>query len=160
MIRTRIHAALCLVALAAGVAACGPPAARGLHTQERADYDPLEPLNRKVFWFNDHVDRYVLEPVAKGWDRIAPDPVERSVSNFFVNLRSPVVVGNDLLQGKVKDGASDLGRFAVNTTVGVVGFFDYATRLGLPKHVEDFGQTLGWWGVPAGPYLVLPLLGP
>ncbi len=160
MSSTRIRAALCVVALTVGLAACGPPAARGLHNEARTDYDPLQPLNRKIFWFNDHVDQYLLEPVARGWDRIAPDVVERSVSNFFVNLRSPLVVLNDLLQAKPKDAASDVGRFAVNTTVGVVGFFDYATPLGLPQHAEDFGQTLGWWGLPAGPYLMLPLLGP
>ena len=111
-------------------------------------------MNRKVFWFNDRLDVYVLEPVAKGWNHVASKPVQRSVSNFFTNLRSPIVVVNDLLQGKVKNGASDVGRFAVNTTIGVLGFFDRATPLGLEQHVEDFGQTLGWWGVPAGPYLV------
>lgn len=160
----RVRTALCLVALTAactvGLTACGPPASRGLHTEARTDYDPWQPLNRKIFWFNDHVDRYVLEPVARGWDWIAPDVVERSVSNFFVNLRAPIVVLNDLLQAKPKNAASDVGRFAVNTTVGVVGFFDYATPLGMPQHSEDFGQTLGWWGLPAGPYLVLPVFGP
>jgi len=157
---TRMGAALCLTLLCLGAAACGPPAGRGLHNDVRAEYDPLQPLNRKVFWLNDKVDTYVLAPVARGWDRIAPDPVERSVANFFSNIRTPIVVGNDLLQGKLKDGASDVARFAVNTTVGVAGFFDYATPLGLPRHVEDTGQTLGWWGLPAGPYLVIPLLGP
>lgn len=164
MSSTRIRAALCLVAVsvlaATGLTACGPPASRGLHTEAQTDYDPWQPLNRKVFWFNDHVDQYVLEPVARGWNWIAPEVVERSVSNFFVNLRSPIVVLNDLLQAKPKNAASDIGRFAVNTTVGVVGFFDYATPLGMPQHSEDFGQTLGWWGLPAGPYLVLPVLGP
>jgi phospholipid-binding lipoprotein MlaA len=159
MIWTRFRAALCLVVLTSTLAACAPPVARGVHVP-RTDYDPLQPLNRKVFWFNDKADVYVLEPAAKGWDHIAPDRVQRSVSNFFVNLRSPIVIVNDVLQGKVKNGVSDLGRFAVNTTVGVAGFIDYATPLGLEQHVEDFGQTLGWWGVPPGPYLVLPLLGP
>jgi phospholipid-binding lipoprotein MlaA len=156
----RIRAALCLVVLTVGLAACGPPAARGLHNEARTDYDPLQPLNRKIFWFNDHVDQYVLAPVARGWDRIAPDVVERSVANFFVNIRSPIVILNDLLQAKPKNAASDVGRFAVNSTVGVVGLFDYATPLGLEQHSEDFGQTLGWWGLPAGPYLMIPLLGP
>jgi phospholipid-binding lipoprotein MlaA len=160
MIWTSPRAALCLAVLAAGLAACGPPATRGRLVQVRTDYDPLQPLNRKVFWFNDQLDVRVLAPVAKGWNRIAPDPVQRSLSNFFVNLRSPIVIVNDVLQGKVKNGASDFGRFAVNTTVGVVGFFDYATPLGLAQHVEDFGQTLGWWGLPPGAYLVIPLLGP
>jgi len=159
MIWTRFRATLCLAVLTSTLAACAPPVTRGVHVA-RTDYDPLQPLNRKVFWLNDKADVYVLEPVAKGWDHIAPNPVQRSISNFFVNLRSPIVIVNDVLQGKVENGVSDLGRFAVNTTVGVVGFFDYATPLGLEQHVEDFGQTLGWWGVPPGPYLVLPLLGP
>lgn len=124
------------------------------------DYDPLQPLNAKIFWFNDKVDTHVLTPVATGWDRVAPRPVRQSISNFFTNLNTPIVAANDVLQGKVKDGAVDVGRFAVNTTVGVLGFLDPATRWGLEQHVEDFGQTLGRWGVPSGPYLVLPFLGP
>jgi phospholipid-binding lipoprotein MlaA len=160
MTGTRLPVALCLVIAMAGLAACASPAMRGLHVEARTDYDPLQPLNRKVFWFNDKVDDYVLAPVAKGWDKIAPHRVQRGVSNFFVNLRSPIVIVNDVLQGKPKNGVSDLGRFAVNSTVGVAGFIDYATPLGLEQHGEDFGQTLGWWGVPAGPYLVLPILGP
>ncbi|MBI3768284.1 MAG: VacJ family lipoprotein [Deltaproteobacteria bacterium] len=160
MIWTSTRVALCLAVLTTGLAACGPPATRGHLVQTRTDYDPLQPLNRKVFWFNDRLDVYVLAPVAKGWNRVAPDPVQRSLSNFFVNLRSPIVIVNDVLQGKVKNGASDFGRFAVNTTVGVVGFFDYATPLGLEQHVEDFGQTLGWWGLTPGAYFVIPLLGP
>jgi phospholipid-binding lipoprotein MlaA len=158
-----VRAAVYVVVLTAGIAACGPPASRTgvLHASGgRPDYDPLEPMNRKVFWFNDKVDVYVLEPVAKGWDRIAPDPVQRSVANFFANIRFPIVFVNDVLQGKPQRSAEDFGRFAINTTVGVVGFFDYAARLGLEPHVEDFGQTLGWWGVPAGPYLVWPIVGP
>ena len=161
MISTRIHAALLAALMAAVLAACAPTATRGIHHAEaRADYDPLQPMNRKVFWFNDKLNVYVLEPITKGWNHVASKPVQRSVSNFFTNLRSPIVVVNDLLQGKVKNGASDVGRFAVNTTIGVLGFFDRATPLGLEQHVEDFGQTLGWWGVPAGPYLVIPIIGP
>jgi phospholipid-binding lipoprotein MlaA len=124
------------------------------------EHDPLEGLNRKMFWFNDKIDVYVLAPVATGWTKVSPRCVRTSMSNFFGNLRFPIVTINDLLQGKVKDSASDVGRFAVNTTVGVLGFFDPASRWGLEKHEEDFGQTLGVWGVPPGPYLVLPFLGP
>ncbi len=124
------------------------------------EYDPLQNVNRKIFWFNDKVDGWALEPVARGWDKIAPDRVQQSISNFFQNLRFPIVATNDLLQGKVVASASDVGRFGVNTTVGVLGFFDPASRWGLVKHDEDFGQTLGVWGVPPGPYLVLPLFGP
>jgi len=126
----------------------------------RPDYDPLEPMNRKIFWFNDKVDTYVLEPVATGWDWVMPHVVQRSISNFFTNLRFPINTINDLLQGKLKHSAVDVGRFAVNTTVGVLGFFDPATGWGLEAHQEDFGQTLGVWGVPPGAYLVLPIVGP
>jgi phospholipid-binding lipoprotein MlaA len=125
-----------------------------------AEYDPLEPFNRKIFWFNDKVDVYVLEPAAKGWDFVVPRRVETSISNFFFNLRFPIETLNDLLQGKFRYAASDVGRFVVNTTVGVAGFFDPATGWGMPLHWEDFGQTLGWWGAGPGAYLVLPILGP
>jgi phospholipid-binding lipoprotein MlaA len=127
---------------------------------EESNHDPLEGYNRGMFWFNDKVDVYVIEPVATVWDKIMPDPVQRSIRNFFGNLRFPIVAGNALLQAKFKQAASDVGRFAVNTTVGVAGFFDPATGWGLPAHDEDFGQTLGYWGTPPGPYLVLPFLGP
>jgi phospholipid-binding lipoprotein MlaA len=124
------------------------------------DHDPIEGFNRKIFWFNDKVDTYALEPVARGWAWVAPRRVRTSIKNFFDNLRFPIVTVNDLLQAKPKAAGSDVARFAVNTTVGVLGFFDPAAGWGLVKHNEDFGQTLGVWGVPAGPYVVLPLLGP
>jgi len=127
---------------------------------EAREHDPLEPVNRKIFWFNDKVDVWLLEPVATGWDWVAPDQVQRSVSNFFTNLRFPIVTVNNLLQGKLQHSTTDLARFVVNTTIGVAGLFDPATGMGLERHGEDFGQTLGWWGVGPGPYLVLPLLGP
>ena len=126
----------------------------------QANHDPLEGYNRKMFWFNNQVDHYVLKPVATGWSKITPERLRQSVSNFFQNLRFPVVVLNDLLQLKLKDTGSDIGRFAVNTSVGVLGFFDPASGWGLAAHDEDFGQTLGYWGVPSGPYLVLPFFGP
>jgi phospholipid-binding lipoprotein MlaA len=122
--------------------------------------DPIEGVNRKIFWFNDHVDAYVLEPVATGWAKVAPTRVRTSVANFFDNLRFPIVTVNDLLQAKPLAAGEDVARFGVNTTVGVLGFFDPATGWGLDKHEEDFGQTLGVWGVPGGPYVVIPLLGP
>lgn len=122
--------------------------------------DPLETMNRGVFWFNDQLDIYALEPVARGWHWLMPDRVETCVSNFFANLRFPTTTLNNLLQGKVVNAGSNVGRFVVNTTVGVVGLFDPATDWGMPEHDEDFGQTLGVWGVPPGPYLVLPLFGP
>jgi phospholipid-binding lipoprotein MlaA len=122
--------------------------------------DPWRGVNRPIFTFNDKLDRWVLEPVARAWDWVAPDRVQRSVANFFTNLRFPIVAVNDLLQAKPRHMAVDFARFAVNTTVGVAGFLDPATRIGLEKFEEDFGQTLGVWGVPSGPYLVLPVFGP
>src|SRR5262245_3087007 len=122
--------------------------------------DPLESFNRKIFWFNDKVDSYVLAPTAKGWNYVVPDEIQTCLTNFFYNLRFPIQTVNDLLQGKVQRAASDVGRFFVNTTVGVAGFFDPASSVGLDFQWEDFGQTLGWWGVGTGPYLVLPILGP
>lgn len=144
---------LCTVALAAGLGAAPALAEEGEH-------DPIEGFNRKIFWFNDKVDVYVLEPVAKGWDFVAPDPVQKGVSNFFYNIRFPIYLINNVLQGKPIDAGKDIGRFAVNTTVGVLGFMDPATGWGMPRDNEDFGQTLGVWGLGAGPYLVVPLLGP
>jgi phospholipid-binding lipoprotein MlaA len=125
-----------------------------------ADYDPWQRMNRGIFWLNDRADHYVLEPVAKGWDVIMPEPAETSVSNFFTNLRFPVVMLNNVLQGKPGDAAIDVGRFMVNTTFGIGGLFDPATIWGLERHSEDFGQTLGVWGAQSGPYIMLPLLGP
>ena len=128
--------------------------------EEGADYDLWQKMNRGIFWFNDRADVYVLEPVAKGWDIVMPERAETGISNFFANLRFPVVMANNLLQGKPGAAAIDVGRFMVNSTFGIAGLFDPATIWGLQRHNEDFGQTLGVWGVPPGPYLVLPLLGP
>jgi phospholipid-binding lipoprotein MlaA len=128
--------------------------------EARAVYDPLETMNRGIFSFNETCDRWVLEPVATGWDFVMPHPVQRGISNFFGNLTFPRRFVNDLLQGKLRKAGDDLGRFAINTTVGLLGFFDPATDFGFPPTDEDFGQTLGVWGVPPGPYLVLPLVGP
>jgi phospholipid-binding lipoprotein MlaA len=136
----------------------GKPRAAAEET-ERAN-DPLEPLNRAVYAFNDKLDRYLLKPVATGYRAAIPAPVRTGVSNFFRNLREPAVLVNDALQGKFKEAASDLGRFLTNTTLGVFGLVDVASHFGLEHHNEDFGQTLAVWGVGEGPYLVLPLLGP
>jgi phospholipid-binding lipoprotein MlaA len=127
---------------------------------DAAEHDPWEGLNRKMFVFNDKLDVYALEPAATGWSKVTPLRLRTSISNFFSNLRFPIVTANDLLQGKVLAAGNDIGRFAVNTTVGVLGFFDPASGWGLESRDEDFGQTLGVWGVPSGPYLVIPLLGP
>lgn len=122
--------------------------------------DPLEGFNRAMYTFNDKLDKYALKPLAKGYRAITPAPVSKGISNFFGNLHDPVIMLNNLLQGKPGQAVSDLGRFLVNTTVGIAGLFDVASRWGLQKHNEDFGQTLAVWGVGDGPYLVLPFFGP
>ena len=125
-----------------------------------SDDDPLEPINRAIFGFNEVIDDAVLEPVAKGYRAITPDPVEKSVSNFFNNLGEINNIFNSTLQLKLDKTLSSSARFVINSTVGVFGLFDIATSLGIERHREDFGQTLGHYGVPAGPYLVLPFFGP
>ncbi len=122
--------------------------------------DPLEPLNRGIYQFNDIVDKGVIKPVAQGYKAVTPDVVRTGVGNVFSNLDDVIVIANDLLQLKLPQAASDLSRFIVNTTFGILGLVDVATPWELPKHNEDLGQTLGYWGVGNGPYLVLPFLGP
>ncbi len=121
--------------------------------------DPLEPLNRSIYHFNDVVDKTVVKPVATGYKNAVPGPVRTGIGNFFSNLNDMVVFFNDLLQLNLSQGASDFSRTFWNSTIGVAGVFDVATSFDLPKHDEDFGQTLGYWGVGSGPYLVLPFLG-
>jgi phospholipid-binding lipoprotein MlaA len=122
--------------------------------------DPLEGYNRVMYSFNDTVDSAILKPVAQGYDFIMPSPVNKGVSNFFSNLNDITVVINDVLQFKFMQAFHDTSRFAINTTVGIVGLMDVASDFGYKKHNEDFGQTLGAWGLGTGPYIVLPLLGP
>ena len=122
--------------------------------------DPIESLNRQVFEFNEVVDRAILKPVAQAYEFVLPEPVRDCVSGMFSNLREPSNAINNLLQGKPADAFSDTCRFVVNTTVGLLGCFDPARQMGLEKHNEDFGQTLGRWGIGSGPYLVVPILGP
>jgi len=138
------------------VTAC---ASTGEEAPPTAVYDPFEGFNRQIYAFNDGVDRAVLEPVAKGYRAITNEPVRGGVSNFLTNLNQPVVFANTVLQGKPGAAIDTFARFAVNSTVGIGGVIDVATTLDVPEHREDFGQTLGVWGVPNGPYLVLPLLG-
>ena len=122
--------------------------------------DPFEDFNRKTASFNTGFDTIVLKPAAKGYSEVLPTPVQTAVTNAFANLSDPWTAINQLLQGRVKLAASDTGRFLLNSTAGVGGLFDVATPLGLARHQEDIEQTLGVWGVPQGPYVVLPLLGP
>lgn len=147
---------LCLLSLCL-LLLCGcatlPPGSK------RDPRDPWERFNRGSYHFNDALDRAVLKPVAKGYTHL-PQPAQTGVHNFFDNLRYPVVIVNDLLQGQVKPFFSDIGRFVLNTTLGLGGLFDPASAAGLDKNDRDFGQTLGKWGVPKGPYVVVPLFGP
>jgi phospholipid-binding lipoprotein MlaA len=122
--------------------------------------DPIEPLNRVVFEFNDKVDIYALKPIAQGYNAVLPQPVRTGIRNFFANLRDPWIGVNNLLQGKIDWALSDMFRFIANSTFGIAGVFDIASDMGMEKHNEDFGQTLGRWGVESGPFLVLPILGP
>lgn len=125
------------------------------------EQDPWEGFNRKVHTFNDVADRWVLKPVAKGYTKVTPDPVEQGVSNFFDNLLEVRNIFNDVLQWKWKQAGNDSGRLLINSTLGVAGIFDVARHLNLEKSEgEDFGQTLAVWGVDSGPYVVLPFLGP
>ena len=122
--------------------------------------DPIESFNRQVFEFNEVVDRAVLKPVAQAYEFVLPEPVRDCISNIFSNFREPSNAVNNLLQGKPVDAVSDVCRLVVNSTIGLAGCFDPARKMGLEKHSEDFGQTLGRWGIGAGPYLVVPILGP
>ncbi len=124
------------------------------------EWDPWEGFNRKVFWFNERLDEYALEPAARGWRAITSQGVRESVADFGDNLRFPLHLVNNLLQLELGDALQCTARFVVNTTVGVLGFFDPATGWGLPAARADFGETLARWGVEEGPYLVLPFFGP
>lgn len=125
-----------------------------------SSYDPWEPLNRKVFAFNNVVDRVIARPLARFYIAVTPRPVRLGVGNFFNNLGQPVSAVNALLQGRPKQAGQSLGRFAVNSTLGLAGIFDPATRFGIPNRSEDFGQTLGVWGWKQSRFLELPLFGP
>lgn len=122
--------------------------------------DPLESYNRTMFKINDSVDKAVLKPVSRTYDKITPSPLKKALRNFFSNIGEIPVVFNGLLQLKFQQAAYDTSRFLINSTLGLGGFLDVAADAGLEKHDEDFGQTLGKWGVPSGPYFVIPILGP
>jgi len=126
---------------------------------QRDPRDPWERMNRSFYNFNDVLDRHIVKPVAKGYTHL-PQPVQTGTHNFFDNLNYPITIVNDLLQGQVKAFFNDIGRFVFNSTVGLGGLFDPATAAGMDKNNRDFGQTLGKWGVPKGPYVVVPVFGP
>ncbi len=129
-------------------------------TERVAKIDPFERVNRAVFSFNEAADDYVIKPVAEAYKFVLPEFVRTGITNFFSNINDVLIAANNLLQGKPSNAASDIGRFLVNSTIGILGFFDVATDMGLDKNREDFGQTLAVWGVGDGPYVVLPFFGP
>ncbi|MDE2304264.1 MAG: VacJ family lipoprotein [Gammaproteobacteria bacterium] len=153
-----VRPALAVLVLIAAAATSGcvtlPPNA------PRSAKDPLERWNRGVYRFNDVLDRAVAKPVARSYVRVVPKPMRTGVSNFFANLETPSVMMNDALEGHFKAAASDLGRFLLDSTVGIAGLLDPATAVGLDHNTADFGVTLGTWGVHPGPFIELPLLGP
>ncbi len=126
----------------------------------QANKDPLEGMNRGIYKFNDVADKALIKPVASVYQTITPSPIRKGINNFYENLTSLTTVFNDLLQFKFAHAFTDAGRFVINSTVGIAGFFDVASMDNVSKHKEDFGQTLGHWGVADGAYLVLPILGP
>lgn len=132
----------------------------GCATTGNSPQDPWEGLNRKTYAFNDAIDTAVMKPVAQGYVKVVPAFAREGVNNVFDNIEDVGTGLNNFLQGKPGQGASDLGRFVVNSIFGVFGLWDVATPLGLEKHYEDFGQTLGRWGMQSGPYFVIPFLGP
>ena len=124
------------------------------------EVDPYQNINEKTHNFNQVLDKSIATPIAKAYRQITPDFIEVGVTNFTDNIEDINIALNNLLQGKIKDGFSDITRFTLNSTVGILGFFDVASTIGLKKNSEDFGQTLAVWGVSDGPYVVLPVLGP
>ncbi len=149
---TRAASLLAVFALL-GLAGCA-------HSPPADPWDPVQPVNRAVHSFNMTADEYVLRPIAQGYDQITPEPIQRSIGNFFDNARAPITIVNSVLQLKWDSFNLSLGRFMVNTTAGAGGLFDVATKIGIADPDEDLGQTLGYWGLGQGPYLVLPFLGP
>jgi phospholipid-binding lipoprotein MlaA len=129
-------------------------------TDPSGQNDPYEQTNRAVFDFNQKVDKFVLQPTASAYVAVVPDPAREGIHNFLLNLDLPVTFANDLLQGEMHRAGDTLGRFTINSTLGIGGLFDPASDFGIPAHTEDFGQTLATWGMGEGPYIMLPFLGP
>nr|WP_314630974.1 VacJ family lipoprotein [uncultured Janthinobacterium sp.] len=149
------HGSLARIGLALAIAATLSACATGTNPR-----DPLEGYNRAMFKFNDTVDQVALKPVATAYKKVTPSFVQTGVGNFFGNLSDVWSAVNNLLQGKGEAGLQDVVRVSMNSTFGLLGLIDIASQAGIPKHSEDFGQTLGWYGVQSGPYVMLPLLGP
>lgn len=127
--------------------------------EQRVPTDPWQPYNRAMFKFNTDFDNAFIKPAARAYQKVTPEPVNRGITNFFNNIADLPSAANNLLQFKLSRAGSDVSRVLVNTTAGVLGVFDVATNMGIPSYKEDFGQTLGYWGLPDGPYFVMPILG-
>jgi phospholipid-binding lipoprotein MlaA len=151
-----------LVVLALLVSGCatGPDKTEQGSSGEDEFNDPFEDTNRKIFEFNQFVDRNALVPVAKAYRAVVPDPLRDSVRDFLYNLRAPLIFANDALQGNFNRAGETLARFAINSTIGMAGFVDVAGRWGIRHHEQDLGVTFGVWGIPEGPYIIIPVLGP
>ncbi|MDH4048265.1 MAG: VacJ family lipoprotein [Gammaproteobacteria bacterium] len=139
---------------------CGCASQPAAPPEERSAADPWEPLNRQIHGFNDGLDKITLKPLAKGYQAVFPQIVRTGIRNFSSNLRTPLNIINQFLQGKGKAGLSETGRFLANSTFGLLGLVDVATDMGLERKNEDFGETLAVWGVPDGPFVMVPILGP
>jgi phospholipid-binding lipoprotein MlaA len=148
-----------ILVLAAGLSLAGCASSPATSDPSQPN-DPLESMNRGIFSFDQKVDRYVVKPSAEAYVDVVPEPARDGMHNFLTNLDLPVTFANDVLQGEVDRAGQTFGRFTINSTIGVAGILDLATPMGIPYHSEDFGQTLAVYGVPEGPYLVLPFFGP
>lgn len=147
--RLRLFVCIAIVVFVSGCATIGNPDER----------DPLEGFNRGVYSFNQIIDKVIFDPIGKIYKAITPDFIDKGITNFFSNLGEISVIANDLLQFKIGQAYMDIARFFFNSTLGILGIFDISSEMGLIKHDEDFGQTLGYWGIDSGPYLVLPFFG-
>lgn len=142
--------------LASGCATQHPAAPK----EDRSPADPWEPLNRRMSALHNNIDRFTFKPLAKGYEKVIPSPVRRGIDNFSKNLLGPLFIVNNFLQGKGQRGFSEIGRFVANSTLGIGGLFDVGRAMGMETYREDFGETLAVWGVPDGPYVFIPILGP
>jgi phospholipid-binding lipoprotein MlaA len=149
-----------IMIISGGLGGCATTKEPSAPVADNNSIDPYENVNRKIYAFNDAIDDYIAKPVSDTYQEYTPKIMQTGVTNFFNNLNDINVVFNDLLQGKFAQGSQDTRRFIMNTTLGMAGFFDVATTVGLTQNEEDFEQTLAVWGVPQGKYLVLPFLGP
>jgi phospholipid-binding lipoprotein MlaA len=157
-----LKAALLVAVLVAGsglLAGCASTSDTAAES-DRVEYDPFEPVNRKIHKFNTAMDKFALKPIARGYEKVVPKPIRKGFTNFFSNLTTPRSALNNFLQGEPKQGFNELGRFLINSTFGIGGLFDFAKNQGMERYDENFAQTLSVWGVPDGPYVVIPFWGP